>query len=76
MSIPQGVPTTATAGFSQSLRSEPACEPTTGRLRRLLSEHELGLPRQASKRHPSPVEKILEEVSGQLNLVAGLDQAH
>ena len=72
---------TATAGFSQSLRSEPACESTTGRLRRLLSEHELGLPRQVSKRSPSPVEKILEKASGQLNLVAGLDpgpliQAH
>jgi len=70
-----------TSIFSQSLRSEPACESTTGRLRRLLSEHELGLPRQVSKQSPSPVEKILKKAFGQLNLVAGLDpgpliQAH
>jgi len=57
----------------------PELEERTGqtvnhkRLRRLLSEHELALPRQVSKQSPSPVEKILEKASGQLNLVAGLD---
>ena len=45
----------------------------TGRLRRLLSKHELDLPRQVSRRSPSPVEKILEKAAGQLNLVAGRD---
>ena len=39
------------------------------RLRRLLSDYELGLPRQVSKVKPSPVRKILEDASGQLNLV-------
>jgi transposase InsO family protein len=43
------------------------------RLRRLLSEHELALPRQVSKSEPSPVQRILEKASGQLNLVADLD---
>ena len=43
------------------------------RLRRLLSEHELALPRQVSKSEPSPVQEVLEQASGQLNLVAGLD---
>jgi transposase InsO family protein len=43
------------------------------RLRRLLNEHELALPRQVSKSEPSPVQEILEEASGQLNLVIGLD---
>jgi transposase InsO family protein len=53
----------------------PELEERTGktvnhkRLRRLLSEHELALPRQMPKRSPSPVEKILEEASGNLNLV-------
>ena len=57
----------------------PELEERTGqtvnhkRLRRLLNEHELALPRQMSKRSPSPVEKILEKASGQLNLVAGRD---
>jgi transposase InsO family protein len=41
------------------------------RLRRLLNEHELALPRQMPKRRPSPVKKILEEASGNLNLVEG-----
>lgn len=41
------------------------------RLRRLLSEHQLALPRQMPKTSPSPVQKILEEASGQLNLVEG-----
>ncbi|MFB6231489.1 MAG: hypothetical protein ABEL04_10055 [Salinibacter sp.] len=45
----------------------------TGRLRRLPSEHELALPRQVSKSEPSPVQEILEEASGQLNLVEGQD---
>ena len=55
----------------------PELEERTGRavnhkrLRRLLSEHELALPRQMTKRSPSPVEKILEEASGNLNLVEG-----
>ena len=43
------------------------------RLRRLLNEHELGLPRQVSKHSPSPVQGILGEAAGQLNLVADLD---
>ena len=43
------------------------------RLRRLLSDHELALPRQVSKSEPSPVQEILEKASGQLNLVAGRD---
>jgi len=57
----------------------PELEERTGqrvnhkRLRRLLSEHELALPWQVSKSEPSPVQEILEEASGQLNLVAGLD---
>jgi len=38
------------------------------RLRRLLSGHELGLPRCLPKRKPSPVREILREASGQLNL--------
>jgi len=45
----------------------------TGRLRRFLNKHELDLPRQVSRRSPSPVEKILEKAAGQLNLVAGRD---
>jgi transposase InsO family protein len=40
------------------------------RLRRLLSEHELGLARHASKHSPSPVQEILGDAAGQLNLVA------
>jgi len=43
------------------------------RLRRLLNEHELGLPRQVSNRSPSPVQEILGEAAGQLNLVADLN---
>jgi len=39
------------------------------RLRRLLREHELGLPRCLPKTKPSPVRKILREASGKLNLV-------
>ena len=57
----------------------PELEERTGqranhkRLRRLLSEHELGLSRQASKHSPSPVQEILGDAAGQLNLVADLD---
>jgi putative transposase len=43
------------------------------RLRRLLSEHGLGLCRQASKHSPSPVQEILGEAAGDLNLVADLN---
>ncbi len=43
------------------------------RLRRLLSEHEVALPRQVSKHKPSPIQKILAEASGKLNLLAGRD---
>jgi transposase InsO family protein len=43
------------------------------RLRRLLNEHELGLPRQVSNRSPSPVQEILGDAAGQLNLVADLN---
>lgn len=43
------------------------------RLRRLPREHELALPHQASKRNPSPVEKILEKTSGQFSLAEGRD---
>jgi transposase InsO family protein len=39
------------------------------RLRRLLSNHEMGLPRCLPKAKPSPVRAILQEASGQLNLV-------
>ena len=39
------------------------------RLRRLLSEHELGLPRCLPKARPSPVQEILREASGELNLI-------
>ena len=39
------------------------------RLRRLLGEHELGLPRCLPKSKPSPVRKILKDASGQLNFV-------
>jgi len=39
------------------------------RLRRLLNEHELGLPRCLPKATPSPVQEILQEAAGQLNLV-------
>jgi len=59
----------------------PELEERTGqqvnhkRLRRLLSEHELALPRQMPKKSPSPVEKILEEAAGSLNLVEGRDPA-
>jgi len=42
------------------------------RLRRLLSEHELGLSRQVSGTAP-PVQEILGDAAGDLNLVAGLD---
>jgi transposase InsO family protein len=38
------------------------------RLRRLLNEHELGLPRCLPKAKPSPVREILTEAKGQLNL--------
>ena len=41
------------------------------RLRRLLNEHELGLPRCLPKTKSSPVRKILKEATGQLNLVKG-----
>jgi len=57
----------------------PELEERTGktvnhkRLRRLLSEHELGLPRQVTKRSPSPVQEIIGDAAGQLNLVADLD---
>ena len=40
------------------------------RLRRLLSDHELALPRQVPKQSPSPVQEILERATGQLNLVS------
>lgn len=43
------------------------------RLRRLLNEHKLGLPRQVAKHSPSPVQEILGDAAGQLNLVADLD---
>ena len=43
------------------------------RLRRLLSDYELGLSRPVSQHSPSPVQKILGDAAGQLNLVAGLD---
>jgi len=39
------------------------------RLRRLLREHELGLPRYLPNAKPSPVREILREASDQLNLV-------
>jgi len=39
------------------------------RLRRLLSEHELGLTRCLPKKRPLPVRKILREATGKLNLV-------
>ena len=57
----------------------PELEERTGqrvnhkRLRRLLSEHELGLSRHAAKHSPSPVQEILGDAAGDLNLVAGLD---
>ncbi|MCS3635750.1 transposase InsO family protein [Salinibacter ruber] len=57
----------------------PELEERTGqtinhkRLRRLLSEHELGLSRQVSGHSPSPVQEILGNAAGDLNLVAGLD---
>ena len=57
----------------------PELEERTGqtvnhkRLRRLLSEHKLGLSRQASGHSPSPVQEILGDAAGDLNLVAGLD---
>jgi putative transposase len=57
----------------------PELEERTGqavnhkRLRRLLSEHELGLARQVSGHSPSPVQEILGDAAGNLNLVAGLD---
>jgi len=41
------------------------------RLRRLLNEHELRLPRCLPKTKSSPVRKILKEATGQLNLVKG-----
>jgi len=39
----------------------------------MTSDHELALPRQMPKRSPSPVKKILEEASGNLNLVEERD---
>ena len=39
------------------------------RLRRLLSEYELGLSRCLPKKRPSPVRQILREATGKLNLV-------
>nr|WP_251954535.1 integrase core domain-containing protein [Salinibacter ruber] len=57
----------------------PELEERTGqtvnhkRLRRLLSEHELGLARQALGHSPSPVREILGDAAGQLNLVEGRD---
>lgn len=57
----------------------PELEERTGRtvnhkrLRRLLNEHELGLPRQVFKHSPSPVQEILGDAAGQLNLVTDLD---
>jgi transposase InsO family protein len=57
----------------------PELEERTGqtvnhkRLRRLLSDHELALPRQMPKQRPSPVDKSLGEASGSLNLVEGRD---
>jgi len=41
------------------------------RLRRLLRDHELGLPRCLPNAKPPPVREILRETSGQLNLVEG-----
>ncbi len=57
----------------------PELEERTGqtvnhkRLRRLLSEHKLSLSRQSSGHSPSPVQEILGDAAGDLNLVAGLD---
>jgi transposase InsO family protein len=57
----------------------PELEKRTGqtvnhkRLRRLLNELELGLPRQVSNHSPSPLQEILDDAAGQLNLVMGLD---
>jgi transposase InsO family protein len=57
----------------------PELEERTGqrinhkRLRRLLSDYELGLSRPVSQHSPSPVQKILGDAAGQLNLVVGLD---
>jgi len=57
----------------------PELEERTGqtvnhkRLRRLLSEHELGLSRHAAKHSPSPVQEILGDAAGDLNLVSDLD---
>ncbi|WP_251979772.1 IS3 family transposase [Salinibacter ruber] len=57
----------------------PELEERTGqrvnhkRLRRLLSEHELGLSRHAAKHSPSPVQEILKNAAGDLNLVEGQD---
>jgi putative transposase len=57
----------------------PELEERTGqrvnhkRLRRLLSERELGLSRHAAKHSPSPVQEILKDAAGDLNLVEGQD---
>jgi transposase InsO family protein len=57
----------------------PELEERTGqtvnhkRLRRLLNEHKLGLPRQVAKHSPSPVQEILGDAAGPLNLVADLN---
>jgi transposase InsO family protein len=57
----------------------PELEERTGqtvnhkRLRRLLNDHELGLSRPVSQYSPSPVQEILGNAAGTLNLVAGLD---
>lgn len=57
----------------------PELEERTGQrvnhkwLQRLLSEHERGLSRHAAKHSPSPVQEILGDAAGDLNLVAGLE---
>ena len=43
------------------------------RLRRLLSDHELGLPRSLPKHTPSPVQRTLSQAAGSLNLIQGLE---
>lgn len=50
------------------LRERTGEEVNHKRLRRLLSEHELGLPRCLPKSKPSPVQAILKEAAGKLNL--------
>ena len=44
------------------------------RLRRLLSDYELRLPRSLPKHTPSPVQRTLRQASGSLNLIKGLEE--